>query len=155
MTTDVVQEVCSGLEGGGGFYGRVHGARLLGLVNSSRQQRTVVRSLCMVCLDSAFTGMSGGIRRKRDQGDGSQLGCLRRDPGQPSGGMGQKGVAVNTSWKSYCGCRVVREQNMHGWLLVGWEVVVPIHPPPTLALALSLFLQLYQEVLTSRMGSNL
>ena len=24
-TTDVVQEVCSGLEGGGGFYGRVHG----------------------------------------------------------------------------------------------------------------------------------
>lgn len=95
-TTDVVQEVCSGLEGGGGFYGRVHGAWLLALVNSSRQQRTAVRSLCMVCLDSAFTGMSGGIRRKRDEGDGSQLGCLPRDPCQPSGGMGQRGVAVNT-----------------------------------------------------------
>lgn len=41
----MVQEVCSGMEGGGGSYGRVPGARLLGLVNSSREQRTAVRSL--------------------------------------------------------------------------------------------------------------
>ena len=132
---------------------RVPGAQLLGLVNSSREQRTAVRSLCMVCQDTAFTGMSSGIRRKRDQGDGSQLGCLRRDAGQPSGGMGRKGAAVNTHERAPAHTESAGSRMCMGgswWGGRWWSPFPPAAPLPSV-----LFLQLYHEMLTGRMGSSL